>query len=69
MDKLTIGNAIRKAREARGYSRERLARKAGISQITILQWEHGMFSPTVELLWRVADALDISLDELIGRRL
>ena len=66
---MNIGESIRKAREDRGYSRERLARKAGISQITIFQWEHGKFSPTIELLWRVADALNISLDELIGRRI
>ncbi len=65
---MTIGEAIRKAREARGYSRERLARAAKISQITIFQWEHGEFSPTLELLWRVADVFNISLDELVGRK-
>lgn len=64
---MTIGEAIRKAREARGYSMQKLAERSGINIITIYNWEHERASPTAYSLICVADALEISLDELVGR--
>lgn len=64
---MTIGQSIKKAREAKGLSRYKLAEMAGIAPITIYQWERGAFCPTITCLIFIADALDISLDELVGR--
>ena len=64
---MTIGEAIRKAREDRGYTRQQLSDMSGISYFTILCWEIGRSFPNVLLLICVADALNISLDELVGR--
>lgn len=64
---MTIGESIRKVREEKGYSRERLSRAAKVSHTAILQWEYDKASPTASLLWRVADVLKVSLDELVGR--
>ena len=64
---MTIGEAIKKARKDRGYSRERLARACGIARETIRKWEDGENSPTLVLLIPVANVLKISLDELVGR--
>lgn len=64
---MTIGQAIRTARERKGYSRNKLALKAGINQQSISNWERGLSFPNIIMLIPVADALNISLDELVGR--
>lgn len=64
---LTIGESIKKARVERGYSRIRLADKAQITFQTLCKWEKGETYPNIFNLIPVADALNISLDELVGR--
>ncbi len=65
---MTIGEHIRKVREEKGYSRERLARRTGLHLQTILRWEQGLSFPNLMPLIEVAQVLNVSLDELIGRR-
>lgn len=65
---MTIGESIRKAREARGYSRERVARQIGVCQLTILKWELGESRANIEDIIAMADLFRVSLDELVGRR-
>lgn len=65
---MTIGEYIRKARTDRGYSRQQLSNKSGVSVATIRCWEDDLNVPSVILLSCIADALNISLDELIGRK-
>jgi transcriptional regulator with XRE-family HTH domain len=62
-----VGFAIRKAREDRGYSRRELAELSGVSAQSIVDWELRGKSPCLDTLILVADVLDISLDELVGR--
>lgn len=64
---MTIGQAIRKAREHRGLTQQKLAELSGIAVLTLQGWERDKFTPTVILLMGVADILEISLDELVGR--
>lgn len=64
---MTIGQSIRKAREAKGYSQAKLAMKSGVNVQTISQWELDKAFGTVIYLIPVADALGISIDELVGR--
>lgn len=64
---MTIGEAIKKARKNRGLSRAQLAKKSGVSLPTLAQWESDKFIPTVLLLSYVADVLEMSIDDLIGR--
>jgi DNA-binding XRE family transcriptional regulator len=65
--KMTIGQTIKKVRESKGYSQNKLSMKSGVSTQTIAQWEWDKNTPTVTLLWCIADALDVTIDELIGR--
>jgi transcriptional regulator with XRE-family HTH domain len=65
---MTIGEAIRKARKERKYSRQRLADEAKISVMTIVRWELGISTPNLLPLLDVANVLKISIDELIGRK-
>jgi transcriptional regulator with XRE-family HTH domain len=64
---LTISEAIKKARVAKGYTISDLARKTGITFQTLDKWEKGKNYPNVYNLIPIADALNISLDELVGR--
>lgn len=64
---MTIGKAIRKARRDREYSIKRLSEEAGVAYVTLLNWEHERVFPNLIPLIDVADVLNISLDELIGR--
>lgn len=65
---LTMGESIKKAREDRSLSRTELSNKSGVMSTTIRAWEQDITNPTIMNIWAVADALDISIDELIGRK-
>ena len=64
---MTIGQAMKKARLDKGYSQARLSMKSGISSQNISYWEHGISFPTIINLIPIADALGVTLDELVGR--
>ena len=64
---MTIGEAMKKAREDKGWSQNRLSIKSGIHVQCISQWERDKVFPTIINLIPIADALDVTLDELVGR--
>ena len=64
----TIGEYIKEARESKGYSQNELARMSRIARANIGHWERGETFPSIINLIPVADALGITLDELVGRR-
>jgi len=62
-----ISKNLKKLREAKGLSQEKLARLADVANNTIIKIEGGKNqNPTLETLKKVAKALEISVDELIG---
>ena len=65
---LTIGEAMEKARVDRGFSRQALSYAAHVPVTNIYYWEIGKTFPNITSLIPVADALNVSLDELVGRR-
>ena len=64
---MTIGQAMKKARLDKGYSQTRLSMKSGMSVQNISQWETGKVFPTIINLIPIAEALNVTLDELVGR--
>jgi transcriptional regulator with XRE-family HTH domain len=66
---VTIGEHMRKARERVGLSRRELGELTGIAENTILNAEHDLTNITVFNLICLADALKISIDEYIGRKI
>jgi transcriptional regulator with XRE-family HTH domain len=63
-----IGLAVRAVREERGgMSRDELAHAANVSRVYLWGIETGERNPTVAVLARLAQALDIKLSELIAR--
>lgn len=64
---MSLGNEIRKAREATGLSQEQLALEAGLHRTYISLLERGKRSPTIDVLLRICKVLGTSASELIGR--
>ena len=48
-------------RKRRGYSVRGLAERAGVGFVTVSRIEHGHMSPTVEMLEKLAKALEIDV--------
>jgi transcriptional regulator with XRE-family HTH domain len=57
---------LRRLREMRGLSQQHVAGVAGIPRATWASLESGAANPTLEVLTRVATALQVSIEELIG---
>lgn len=58
---LDIGHAIAQARQAMHMSQAELAERTGIQQPTLSRLEHGLSSPTINSLERIAAGLGLTL--------
>lgn len=63
---LALGQAIRRARERHGWTRDELALAAGVTDQTIMRVELGRNSVHIDRLWNIADALETPLSQLIS---
>jgi len=63
-----LGNRIRKLRKEKGWSQEILAEFTGYHWKTISLLECGKLNPSFLFLWKIAEALEISLNELFPSR-
>lgn len=57
---------IKAARKAVGMSQANLAKMVGVTQGAVSQWERGITHPGFKILPKLAQALKLSLDDLIG---
>ncbi|MBA3733494.1 helix-turn-helix transcriptional regulator [Patescibacteria group bacterium] len=63
-----LANNIKKLREAKGFSQEKLARFADVANNTLIKMESGENqNPTLDTLKKVAKALEVSVDDLISK--
>jgi len=58
---------FRTIRERRGLTQVALGQRAGIAPASISHFETGQRVPSLESLVKLADALGVSVDELLGR--
>ena len=63
-----VGERIREARKRANLNQEELAELARLNRVTIAKYESGKVEPGAQALSRIADALDVTLDELLGRQ-
>jgi transcriptional regulator with XRE-family HTH domain len=60
---------LAKLRKERGLTQEGLARKASISYHTLIKLETGgIKNPKIDTVFKLADALDVAIDMLVGKR-
>jgi len=62
-----LGEFIREQRQLAQLSLREMARLTRISNAYLSQVERGLHEPSVRVLHAVADALDIPLEDLVGR--
>ena len=61
-----LAGNIRQLREARGLTQDQMARRSGVPRPTWANLESGEANPTLSVLIKVAGALQVPLEELIG---
>lgn len=67
MEKSPIAKNIKRARKKLELTQEQLAVKAGIPYATLSKIESGQVTnPTVSTLKKIADALNISVDDILN---
>ncbi|MBR4080187.1 MAG: helix-turn-helix transcriptional regulator [Clostridia bacterium] len=64
-DHRAMGQLIGRLRTVRGLTQDVLAGLAGLHRPHLTSIENGRKAPSVDTLWRIADALGIPLSELI----
>ena len=62
-----FGEQLRNTRIARHLTQEQLAEMADITRVMIARYETTSQLPALDTLIRIADALDVSIDYLLGR--
>jgi transcriptional regulator with XRE-family HTH domain len=63
-----VGANLRRLRTRRGLSLERLAQSSGVSRAMLGQIELGQSAPTINVLWKIARALEVTFSALISSR-
>ena len=64
----TLGQRLARLRKERGFTQVELAKKMGIIQVLISDYEHEKIRPNPDIIVRFAQALDVSTDEILGLR-
>ena len=64
---MTVGERIKSLREAKGWTRAKLAQKAGISQSIISYYESDKVEMSFFKAMCISSALGVSLEYLAGR--
>jgi transcriptional regulator with XRE-family HTH domain len=63
-----VGGNLRRLRTRRGLSLERLAQISGVSRAMLGQIELGQSAPTINVLWKISRALEVTFSALISAR-
>ena len=63
---LSLGKNIRKMRKERGLTQESLADTLGVTNGAVYKWESNQSVPELEMIVKLADLFDVSLDVLLG---
>lgn len=63
-----VGSNLRRLRQERGLSLEKLSRLCGVSRAMLGQVELGQSAPTINVLWKISTALGVPFSALIGSK-
>jgi len=63
----SFGELLRRTREEKGLSQSELAQKGGFQPSAISHFESGRRAPSFDNLKKLADALAVTIDYLLGR--
>lgn len=63
---MTFGQQIQSLRKIKGLSQDALAGMLYVTRQSVSQWENDKSMPSVDLLVRLSQIFDVSVDELLG---
>ena len=63
---MELAQRIREIRQQRGFSQEALAERMEVSRQAVTKWETGTARPSTEKLLRLAQVLEVPLEDLTG---
>lgn len=64
---MELGENMMLLRKKKGFSQADLGRKIGTSGDVVGRYERGDIKPSIEVVAKIADALEVSVDYLIGK--
>jgi transcriptional regulator with XRE-family HTH domain len=64
---MTLGEHIMLLRKQKSLSQAELGKKIGTSGDIIGRYERGAMTPSIEVIIRIADAFEVSIDFLVGK--
>ena len=62
---LVFAETLRVLRNEKGYSQQQLAEKVVVNRSTVAKWESGSRLPDIDMIYRIANALDIAVAVLL----
>ena len=65
--KESFGQRFQRLRKAKGFTEEQIADKVNISYQAVSKWENDISSPDISILGELANILEVTVDELLGR--
>lgn len=63
---MEVGKTIARLREERGWNQTELGKESAVSHVMVGKYERGEAMPSLDAAKRIADALEVSLDYLVG---
>lgn len=63
---MKLGEKIRRLRLLRGLTQEELAKRLGISELSIIHYEKGQRKPRIDILSKIAKILDVPIEYLLS---
>ncbi len=68
MEKLNIGEKIKKYREMQGITQSELGKLLSVSNRAVSKWENGESYPSLELIRPISEILNVGIKELLGEK-
>lgn len=68
MKREQLGKSLKYMRECHNMSQSQLAGKLWLDRSSISGYEIGKRMPDILILWEMAEIMNVSLDELVGRK-
>jgi len=60
-----LGNNVRRLREDKGWSQDKLSEESGLHRTYISGIERGIRNPTIEIVYEIALALEVKPNQLL----
>ena len=63
-----LNENLKLLRKQKGYSQEMFAEKINVVRQTVSKWEKGISVPDADMLIKIAEVFDVSVNELLGEK-